>query len=103
MHDAQDPQFYRNLASLGPVQPQHAIDAHAGRAGPMMGIMDARARIEMDEASDGSPGLTASELVRLLEEYKAEPHRLDQLATEYAVDRAKLHRLVRFVSVPDDA
>lgn len=69
----------------------------------MVGIMDARARNEMDEASDGPPGLTASELVRLLEEYKAEPGRLDQLATEYAVDREKLYRLVRFVSVPDEA
>lgn len=73
----------------------------------MLGIMRARAQHEVETEEPQStyaPGLTAPELVRLLEEYEASPSdaHLDRLAVEYDVDRASLGRLVKFVRAPDD-
>jgi hypothetical protein len=71
---------------------------------PMLGIIEARARSEPEDEFQRGPGLTASEMVRLLEEYRANTHpsTLDRLAVEYDVDRAALGRLVQYVSVPDE-
>lgn len=70
----------------------------------MLGILQARAQNEGEDAAAPAAGLSAPELVRLLEEYRGAPSNatLDQLAIDYDIDRAVLQRLVRFVSVPDE-
>ncbi|WFD43595.1 hypothetical protein MPSI1_002258 [Malassezia psittaci] len=70
----------------------------------MMNILRARAQHEGQELAPGAPGLSASDLVRLLEEYRMSKTEktLDQLAVGYDIDRDQLARLVRFVDVPDE-
>lgn len=70
----------------------------------MIGILQARAQHEGEDPDVPAPGLTAPELVRLLDEYRDAPssHTLDRLAVEYDVDRAALGRLVQFVGVPEE-
>ena len=70
----------------------------------MTNILRARAQHEGHELAPGAPGISASDLVRLLEEYRMSrtEKTLDQLAVGYDVDRDQLARLVRFVDVPEE-
>ncbi|WFD20578.1 hypothetical protein MCAP1_002825 [Malassezia caprae] len=62
----------------------------------------------MTEPSDEKPpavqGLSASEVLHLLEDYKAAPSSatLDRLAVEYDVDRTLIGKLVQFVRAPEE-
>lgn len=85
---------------LGPVQVRNKRDT-LHRDGPMLGILHARVQNEHLESNEGiAPGLSAGELSRLLEEYRIDPTKLNQLALEYDVGADKLRRLVRYVAAP---
>lgn len=85
---------------LGPVQVRTKSDT-LHRDGPMLGILHARVQNEHLESNEGiAPGLSAGELSHLLEEYRIDPTKLNQLALEYDVDADKLRRLVRYVAAP---
>ena len=111
LQDARDPQFLQNLHALGAVEVR-GLQERPGKvrrglltqSDAMLGILQARAQHEGEDAAQPAAGLSAPELVRLLEEYRGAPKdaTLDQLAIDYDIDRAVLARLVRFVSVPDE-
>lgn len=66
-----------------------------------------RARAMADPADETAPtiqGLSASEILHLLTDYKASPssETLDRLAVEYDVDRTLIGKLVRFVHAPEE-
>lgn len=101
VHDARDPQFLQNLHNLGPVQMQTTRE-RTDKTTSMLDIMNARAHSEPEAAHDHVQGLSASELVRLLEEYQTSPTpaQLDKLAVAYDVPRDRLTSLVAYVQAP---
>ena len=71
----------------------------------MLHVIQARAMTEpTDERPPAVQGLSASEVLQLLVEYKSTPssETLDRLAVEYDVDRALIGKLVQFVHAPEE-
>ncbi|WFD33173.1 hypothetical protein MSPP1_004231 [Malassezia sp. CBS 17886] len=108
VRDAMDPQLVRNLESLGPAHVASMGGARQRGTDPMLTIMRAREQNDPNEAREApsavGEGLTVSELLCLLDDYKHTPtaERLEQLAVAYDVDVAVLQRLVKWVSVPQE-
>ncbi|KAI3624985.1 hypothetical protein CBS9595_000346 [Malassezia furfur] len=70
LQDARDPQFLQNLHALGAVEVR-GLQERPGKSDAMLGILQARAQHEGEDAAQPAAGLSAPELVRLLEEYRA--------------------------------
>ena len=78
----------------------------------MLNILDVRMKQDRAErkpkdlfaaAEQPTPGLTSSELVRLLQEYQTSPtqQQLERLAVEYDADAKLLEGVAKWVRVPE--
>ncbi|KOS13499.1 hypothetical protein Malapachy_0031 [Malassezia pachydermatis] len=105
LDDARDPQFLRNLDAIGPLQVKTRTVPVQGSS-TMLNIMQVRAQQEPDDTDKRTvtPGLSASEAVRLLCEYQDHPTEatLERLAVEYDVDKATLSRVVKHVRASEE-